>query len=759
MPLHSGGCIIGADEGVWMITEPRSEFVGRRAELDTIGTLLRTGRLVTLTGVGGVGKTRLASRAANEFTAAAGVTTWFVGFDSLQDARRVPLAVARALPLGEHSARDPLDFLADVLAETPSLVVLDNCEHLIDAVAAFADELLDAVPNLTILATSRRRLDVDGEQVFAVPPLSLTDDALALLLARARAADASFTLSEQERSVAEELCRSLDGLPLAIELAATRLRSLPLSELNGRLSSRFTLLRAASRSAVARQRTLGAVVDWSYELCTPEQRRVWEALSVFRGPFDLAAAASVAQLTEAEIVDVVDDLVTQSVVEADRDSSRFRMLETIRAYGRQRAEEDGTWPLLLHRHLAHYRRLAEAADARWYGPDQSHIIATQRADRAELHAALSSATTVDADTALSLFASLRYHWGVGGFLPEGRAWATRVLALPGAGAVPRMRGSITAAWLCLLQGDLDEADVHLRDAETLLASVPAPERAVFTVEVQRWRGTHALFSGDPAAAVIGFERSIDGALAAGLPDEALLAEFQLTTARSHLGERGAGASAQAAVRHSEATGEMWMRSLALWSLALAAFCDGELDLAEAQARQSLRAEDGIDDPVGDCLVLELLSWIDAARSPTERSAVLLGAARSRWRRVGSDIAVHGPQMAAHHERCVAQVRARLGDRAFERAAAVGERLTPAEAVSFAASARGAAGGLSEREREVAAGIHEGLSNREIADRLVLSVRTVDTHVQRILGKLGFGSRAQIAAWFESTRAAVSGEVT
>ncbi|MDQ1204867.1 LuxR C-terminal-related transcriptional regulator [Microbacterium sp. SORGH_AS_0862] len=748
-----------------MIAEPRSEFVGRRAELDTIGTLLRTGRLVTLTGVGGVGKTRLAARAANEFAAAAGVTAWFVGLDTLQDARRVPLAVARALPLGEHSARDPLDFLADVLSDTPSLVVLDNCEHLIDAVAAFADELLDAVPQLTILATSRRRLDVDGEQVFAVPPLSLADDAshpsdaLALLLARARAADASFALSEQEESVAEELCRSLDGLPLAIELAATRLRSLPLSELNGRLSSRFTLLRAASRSAVARQRTLGAVVDWSYELCTPEQRRGWEAMSVFRGPFDLAAAASVAELTETQIVDVVDDLVTQSVIEADRESGRLRMLETIRAYGRQRAEENGTWPLLLRRHLAHYRRLAEAADARWYGPDQSRIISTQRADRAELHAALTTATTVDADTALALFAALRYHWGVGGFLPEGRAWATRVLALPGAGAAPRMRGSITAAWLCLLQGDLDEADVHLRDAEALLASVPEPEGVVFTVELQRWRGTHALFSGDPAAAVVGFERSIGGALGAGLPNEALLAQFQLTTARSHLGERGAGTSAEAAARHSEAIGEMWMRSLALWSLALAAFCDGELDLAEMQARQSLRAEDGIDDPVGDCLVLELLSWIDAARSPTERSAVLLGAARSRWRRVGSDIAVHGPQMAAHHERCVARVRARLGDRAFERAAAVGERLTPVEAVSFAASARGSAGGLSEREREVAAGIHEGLSNREIAERLVLSVRTVDTHVQRILGKLGFGSRAQIAAWFESTRAAVPSEVT
>lgn len=748
-----------------MISEPRSEFVGRKAELDTIGALLRTERLVTLTGVGGVGKTRLAVRAANAHGADAGVMTWFVGFDSLQDPARVPLTIARALPLGEHSARDPLDFLADVLADTPSLVVLDNCEHLVDAVAAFADEMLDAIPGLTILATSRRRLDLDGEQVFAVPPLSLPgpasspSDAVALLVSRARSADVSFALSPQERPVAEDLCRALDGLPLAIELAATRLRSLPLSELTGRLSSRFTLLRAASRSAVARQRTLGAVVDWSYELCTPAQRGAWEATSVFRGPFDVAAAAAVADLPEAEVVDVLDDLVAQSVIDADRDSGRFRMLETIRAYGRQRAEENGVWPHLLRRHLAHFRRLANRADRHWYGPHQARIIAAQRIDRAELHAALATATTVDADTALELFAALRYHWGVGGLLPEGRAWAARVLALPSGSTVPRVRASITAAWLCLLQGDLDEAETRLDDAEMQIGSVPPAERRVFEIELHRWRGTHALFSGDPRRATTDFDRSIALALDADLPHEALLAQFQLTTARSHLGEPGAGRSASAAVSHSEATGEMWMRSLALWSLALSDFGDGELDLAETRARASLRAEDGIDDPVGDCLVLELLSWIDAARSPTERSAVLLGAARSRWRRVGSDIAVHGPQMAAHHERCLTLVRAHLGDRAFERAASIGERLSPAEAVAFAGSARGGTGGLSDREMQVAAGIREGHSNREIADRLVLSVRTVDTHVQRILGKLGVGSRAQIAAWYEATAPTEAHEVT
>lgn len=737
-----------------MIAEPRSEFVGRSSELTTVATLLDESRLLTLTGVGGVGKTRLAVRAVNDHVARTGVTCWFVALDTVQDPRRVPLAVARAFPFGEHSARDPLDFLADVLGTETAIVVLDNCEHLIDGVATFADELLDAVPGLRIVATSRRPLDLDGEQVFAVPPLSLADadghsDALSLLVARARSADITFELAPGDVPAAEELCRSLDGLPLAIELAATRLRSLSLPDLAGRLSSRFTLLRGGSRSAAARQRTLRAVVDWSYELCSPAQRTLWDALSVFGGPFDVEAAAAVADIEEGEVVDELDGLVAQSVIEANRETGRFRMLETIRGYGRERAEETGVWPQLRRRHLEHYRARADRDHRDWYGPRQREIVERQRADRAELQIALATATAQDTDSALGLFAALRYHWGMGGFLPEGRAWGARVLALPGGDVTLRVRTSITTAWLCLLQGDLDEALVLLDEAESLCDSVAEPDAEVFAVELHRWRGTHALFSGEPARAAGEFEQSIVSAVRLDRPEEALLAQFQLTTARSHLGAADAAGPAEAATRFAESIGEMWMRSLALWSLALAEFGAGALESAERHARTALTTEDGIDDPVGDCLMLELLSWVDAARSPSERSAVLLGAARGRWRRIGSDISVHGPHMAAHHDRCVERVRQALGARAFERLAAEGERLTPQQAATMGVSPRGGAAPLSERETEVAAGIHEGLSNREIAARLVLSVRTVDTHVQRILAKLGFSSRSQIAAWYES----------
>ncbi|WZH36833.1 MAG: LuxR C-terminal-related transcriptional regulator [Microbacterium enclense] len=743
-----------------MIKEPRSVFVGRRRELAALADALERSRLITLTGVGGVGKTRLAVRLANAQARRTSTAVYFVGLDGVSDPRRVVAAIAQALPFGDLSAREPLNFIVDTLTDETALLVLDNCEHVIDAAASVVDDLLDALPRMTIVATSRRRLDVDGEQVFPVPPLGTEAvgdepaEAVELLLTRARAVDAGFVLAPTDIAAAAQLCRSLDGLPLAIELAAGRLRTLSVPDLARRLSHRFTLLRAGSRAPVSRQRTLRAVVDWSHELCTPSERALWAALSVFSGPFDLPAAMAVSGRDEAETVDTLDQLIDQSLVEADRESGRFHLLETIRGYGRDRAEESGEQPELVRRHLEYYRGLAHLARTHWYGPAQRRILAGQRADRAELDAALRTAAATDADTALELFSDLRYHWAVGGFLSEGRRWKRRLLALPGGSASARTPAVLVAAWICVLQGALEEAHGHLDEARALLPSLATEEREQCEIEIRRLGGTRALFAGEGDLAREELSRSIRLARAAGHPEEALLAQFQLTVALVQTERSDTLGPARDALHHAGSIGERWLRSLSLWAIGLALYADGELDDAERHAREALAMEEGIDDPVGDCLVLELLSWIDAARSPTERTAVLLGAARSWWRRIDSGIAVHGPQMLAQHDRCVAIVRQRLGDEAFQRLSAVGERLSPAEAAAFAGAPARPAAGLSAREGEVAAGIHEGLSNREIAERLVLSVRTVDTHVQRILGKLGFTSRAQIAAWFQSTLSTV-----
>jgi predicted ATPase/DNA-binding NarL/FixJ family response regulator len=740
-----------------MIREPRSVFVGRHRELAALQELLGAARLVTLTGVGGAGKTRLALRAANLHAESAGVDGMFVSLESVQDARRLPRAVVRALGLADQSARDPLHVVVEALRDRPAILVIDNCEHIIDPAAAFIDELLRALPDLVVLATSRRPLDLDGEHILAVPPLSAETgsgelpEAVSLLVARARAADDTFRLRPQDVEAASDLCRALDGLPLAIELAATRLRVLSIEELTGRLSSRFALLRGGSRTSVGRQRTLRAVVDWSYELCTPDQRDLWSALSVFSGPFDLAAATAVAE--SPDILDALDELVAQSIVDADPESRRFRMLETIRSYGRDRAEEEGRWPRLTRRHLDHFTRVAAESCAAWYGPGQVAAIAGFRADRAELQTALTVAAGIDTDLALRLFTDLRFHWAVGGFIPEGRAWGARVVALPGGSSLLRVSALATVAWLALLQGDLPEAERWLGEAEVLAveADLSAAQLLAVGVEFHRLRGGHALFSGRPADAVPEFELSIRLAHESGQPQEALFAQFQLTAALSHLGRPDAGLTALDAVTYADAVGENWMRALAEGALALAAFVEGDLVTAERRARQGIIDDRGFDDPVTECLTLELMCWIEAARQSADRAAILLGATDARWRSTGSAVTAFGPHLSAHHDRCVDTARRLLGGKAYARHFEQGARLGAREAVAFALKETPAgAGSLSAREIEVAARIHQGMINRDIAEELVLSVRTVDSHVQRILGKLGFTSRAQIAAWYEAT---------
>ena len=265
-----------------------------------------------------------------------------------------------------------------------------------------------------------------------------------------------------------------------------------------------------------------------------------------------------------------------------------------------------------------------------------------------------------------------------------------------------------------------------------------------------------MFSGRPRDAVGEFEASIRAAQECGHPEEALLAQFQLTTALSHLREPEAARAGRDALSYAESVDETWMRAHALWSLGLAAFVESDLDAAERFAREAIVTDRGFDDPVGECLMLEVLSWVDAERGLADRAAILLGATDARWRLIGSAITVHGPQLAAHHDRCVDELRRRLGPQRYDKLVGAGGHLDSDEAVAFALEPKTTvAGGLSAREREVAMRIHRGMSNREIAEELVLSVRTVDTHVQRILGKLGFSSRAQIAAWYEATFASTS----
>lgn len=476
-----------------------STFVGRRRNIAEIRRRLETARLVTLTGVGGVGKTRLAMEAAASMSKGFPDGVWLVDLAPVRDPSAVPGATATALGVPDLGPAPVGDRLAGHLAARRTLVVLDNCEHLADACARLTQSLLSAAPGLRVLATSRVSLGLTGECVLTVPPLSVPDEAVELVRDRAAAVRPSFRITEVNREVVTRLCERLDGLPLAIELAAIRLRTLTVEQLVDRLEDRFGLLTAGSSTAKPHQRTLRALIDWSHELCSPAEQLLWRRLSVFAGGFDLEAAEDVCcgdGLPRGEILDRLDRLVAQSVVLASEDESRpqYRMLETIREYGRGRLAESGEERRLLRRHRDFFRALAESSASAWYGPGQEESLARLRAQHGNLRLALEydGVEAGDAQAALVLVAALRFHWCADGFLGEGRDRIERALTAAPEPTAARAGALWAGAWAALLQGDHRTADRWLTEADELGERLGDP---VIRAYVRGLRGTSALFLG------------------------------------------------------------------------------------------------------------------------------------------------------------------------------------------------------------------------------------------------------------------------
>ncbi|KAB2348414.1 ATP-binding protein [Actinomadura rudentiformis] len=754
-------------------------FVGRRREITEVRRLMSVSRLVTLTGVGGVGKTRLALEAAAQSRRSFPDGVWLVDLAALEDGSQVAQTVANTVGVLDQSTRPPAEKVAELLLRRQALIILDNCEHLLDDCAAFADGLLRAAPGVRVLATSRRPLEITGEHLFTVPPLSMPDpehavdaealgqyDAVSLLAERAAAVHPGFAVTERNHTAVARLCARLDGIPLAIELAVTRLRVLSVKELVDRLEDRFALLTSGSRVALPRQQTLRALIDWSYALCMEQERLLWTRLSVFSGGFDLPAAEGICSgdgLEPASIVDLVDQLVAQSIVIGEhRDAGvRFRLLETIRQYGRERLAESGQEAALRRRHRDFYLARAQRVADGWCGPGQEAALAQLRADHGDLRAALELCMS-DPDgpqAALLMTAALRQHWYADGFLPEGRRWVDRALDLPGQPVAERTTALWVAAWVSLLQGDHDIANSRLEECEALAKEVDdRTARAVAT----SLRGTAALFEGDLPEAIARFEKSVVSLRESGNTHGSLMSMFQLAISLAHAGElERAAATCDQALAISQECGERWVRSYILWVLGFDTWQRGDPAAATEQTREALSIQRGFNDHVGAALMIELLAWLAAAQAEFTRAAHLLGAADSIWRKVGTTIDAFGPHLGAHHARCEQATRRALRDSQYRAAVAGTENLTVAQAIAHAlneepkaaASSDGEPGMvLTPREREVADLVAQGRSNRAIAESLVLSPRTVDGHVERILAKLGFTARTQIAAWVTEQRA-------
>jgi predicted ATPase/class 3 adenylate cyclase/DNA-binding CsgD family transcriptional regulator len=409
-----------------------TSFVGRQAEIESLRAALAANRLVTLTGAGGAGKTRLAVQVAADLAGQFGDGICYVDLAPITHPAVVPVAAARALGLPDRPGQSTIDTLQQHLCDRHMLFVLDNCEHLLDSSASMVGALLGAAPRLTVLATSREPLGVTGEAAWQVPSLSLTDEAIELFADRARLARTGFTVDDENAGVVTEICRRLDGMPLAIELAAARVRTLSLTEIVDSLHDRFRLLTGGSRIAVRRQQTLRASVDWSHALLTDTERILFRRLAVFLGGFDLDAAQAVTGSDGVERYQVLDQLtllVDKSLVLAENTGgpTRYRLLETVRQYALEKLGESGEADAMRSRHRDHYTSMAALLDAP-ARTDYQQRLGQAEVEMDNLRYALGwDLEESDTERALSLASSLQPLWLTRGRVLEGRAWFDTVV--------------------------------------------------------------------------------------------------------------------------------------------------------------------------------------------------------------------------------------------------------------------------------------------------------------------------------------------
>ena len=749
-----------------------TSFIGRRHEMAQVKALMSTSRLVTLTGAGGVGKSRMAGEITQQARRAYRDGVGVVELASLTKTASIAPVVAAALDVSDQSQRPALDRLADHLRDKEMLLVLDNCEHLLDEVSVLVNRILGQAPGVRILATSREPVGITGETLYAIPPMSTpaadepvrveqleSFEAVALFVARARNVVPGFALDADNAPVVAQLCTQLDGMPLAIELATTRLRSLSATQLLERVDRRFQLLNRGDRAALPRQQTLRALVDWSYELCSESEQLFWRRLSVFPGSFDMEAAEAVCgfgELPAGDVLDLLDALVAKSILSVRRDGEvlRYHQLVTIREYGQELLSNPEEVKVLRTRHLRHYEERCDTMVRNWCGPHQSRFLQDARVDRANLTAAMEWALEAPGEhaTAARMASLLRYQWVSGNFIPEGRALLDRVLAeRPDANHLDYASAMWVAAWVSLIQGDHDTGAGYARQCLRMARELDDPS---LEAHAEHWLALHRLFSGDLAGAIELYQKVSAAHSARGDIAARLTALFQLGMAQA-LDNRLEAAleTCQQVIEIASSHGELWNRAYAYWIRGISYWRLGEFASATDAVTEALRIQrDNFQDGVCVALSLEALHWITVSTGNHVRAAELAHAVASVWSELGITVASFGPHMHEASESSNARMRRALGRRGASPASEA-PRMSKTQAIDCAlgVTAGPAKNGtmqnpLTKKEMQVAGFVAQGLTNRLIAQQLVISPRTVDGHVERILAKLGFSTRSQIAAW-------------
>jgi len=758
---------MGAARSAGGLRDELTEFVGRRAELAQVRDALAGARLVTLTGPGGIGKTRLALQVAAGAARAFRDGVWLAELTGLRDPGLLVAEVARSLGLSDKSARWAVASLADYLQSRQVLLVLDGCEHLADACAVMADVLLRGCPGLRIIATSRHVLGVAGEVTIAVPPMTvpaegnpagpeelLGYEAVRLFAGRGAAVLPGFAVDESNGAVVAGVCRALDGIPLAVELAAVRLRSLSPGQILDRLDARFQLLAGGGPAGQPHHRTLQAALEWSYELLTDGEQAMWRRVSVFAGSFDLDAAekvCAVGRLATGQTADLIDALVAKSILLREgQGTARYRLLDTIREFGLAKLRGRGNERALRLRHRAYYAALAARQDA--FGPGRGEWIAALDADHENLRAALRFclADPAEAAAGAQIACDLWRYWETRGHLTEGRRVLAALLDQLGPASPARPRVLWTTGFLALFQGDIPAARRLLEAC--LSAASPAGD-----VAAEAWAssflGWVVYYGGDADQGHALAQTALRLHRAADDRTGVVLALMQI--GYIHMCGREAEPAACWFTRCADLcrdSGNVWYHAYSQWGLAVCALLRGDHEGARRLGFEALRTIRCMDDAMGVVLCIDALGWAAAAGHEAVRAVTLAAAAEAAWAAIP---ATPADPLRAHHDEALRVARAALSGPEYRAAFAKGRAMDPAEAVAFALgkparprldTGRAGPGQLTRREQDVAMLVAQGMSNGQIAASLVISVRTVETHVQHIMDKLGCGTRAQIAAW-------------
>jgi non-specific serine/threonine protein kinase len=672
-----------------------TSFIGRRAELSETKDLLSLSRLVTLTGIGGVGKTRLALRAASESGHEFSDGVWLVELGDLRDGSLLVDVVAASLGVLDRSARPLREVLIKHLSSRELLLVLDNCEQVVDSAAELAEKLLRRCPKVRILATSREALNIGGESVLRLSPLAVPDpdtpptvhglpdyDAVALFAERVAAAAPGFTLTNNNAATVAEICSRVDGLPLVLELAAARLRTLSLDQMRERLADRYTLLTRGSRTAPARQQTMRWSVGWSYDLCTPAEQQLWGRLSVFAGSFELEAAEDVCghAIASENVLDLVSSLVDKSILVRTESNGiiRFRLLDTLREYGAEQIRHSSEYTELSRRHVDWYRRLAAEAAAEWFSSRQIYWFERLEREMPNVREALEFSLAENGQTALEIVVDLYPIWILRGMLSEGRRWLDRALAsTPRQPTSQRVKALCGATVIAELQGDLPAGKASVAEARALAEQMNDP---LLQGHINITDGIIALVGGEFDRASACFEDALSVTSDPTVQTAAALLlgldlEFRGDTAQALRWQ-------EKALALSKSLGDSALRGTALWSIGMGWWRAGKAARAELLLKDALRAAQQARDLRNAAACLEALAWIAGEKHNHRHAVVLMGAADALGS-VAATSPVPLPHLQVYHDECARRAGEALDTAEFEAAREQGASLTFEEAVAFA----------------------------------------------------------------------------